>query len=228
MHDMYEAYYRVYAALNVRDISGILKPQSAQFPKDPATENANAMDTMKIKAFAGQQHDAHIVAHLLYGMSQLVQANVPASTALQQHILEHVRLKSEEMVEAELFKAYGNDPDRMVSAIQKEGMIALKIAEEMKNLKDLEEQLSGSNNNQPDPLIELKKQELAQRAQNDQQKLALESQSLQLDQQKVQQNMQVAQARMKSQENIAQLRGNIARERTHITTNQPQGPQNAS
>ena len=227
MHDMYEAYYRVYAALNVRDISGLLKPQNAQFPKDPATENAHIMDTMKVKAFAGQQHDAHIAAHLMFSLSSTLQANVAAAVALQQHVMEHIRLKAEETVEAELFQAYGNDPDRMVSTIQKEGMVALKIAQYMKDLRDLQDQLNGGGE-QPDPLIELKKQELEQRAQNDQQKLALEAQSLQLDQQKLQQNAQVAQERMRSQENIAQYRGGIARERTHITTNQKQGPQNAS
>jgi hypothetical protein len=114
----------------------------------------------------------------------------------------------------------------MVSAIQKEGMVALKVAQFLKQSKDMQDQLSGTE--APDPLVELKQQELAQRAQNDQQKLALEAQSLQLDQQKMQQNAQVAQERMRSQENIAQFRGGIARERTHITTNQKQGPQNAS
>jgi hypothetical protein len=227
MHDMYEAYYRVYAALNVRDISGLLKPQNAQFPKDPATENAHIMDTMKVKAFAGQQHDAHIAAHLMFGMSPTVQSNVGVAVAFQQHIMEHIKLKAEETVEAELFQAYGNDPDRMVSAIQKEGMIALKVAVFMKDLRDLQEQLSGGGE-QPDPIVELKKQELAQRAQNDQQKLALEAQSLQLDKQKLQQSAQEAQARLQSQENIAQYRGHIARERTHITTNQPPRNQNAS
>jgi hypothetical protein len=226
MHDMYEAYYRVYAALNVRDIDGLLKPQNAQYPKDPATENVNVLNSMRLKAFAGQQHDAHIAAHLLLGMSPTVQANVGVAVALQQHIMEHIKLKAEETVEAELFQAYGVDPDRMVSAIQKEGMVALKVAQFLKQSKDMQDQLSGTE--APDPLVELKQQELAQRAQNDQQKLALEAQSLQLDQQKMQQNAQVAQERMRSQENIAQFRGGIARERTHITTNQKQGPQNAS
>ena len=226
MHDMYEAYYRVYAALNVRDIDGLLKPQNAQYPKDPATENVNVLNSMRLKAFAGQQHDAHIAAHLLLGMSPTVQASVGVAVALQQHIMEHIKLKAEETVEAELFQAYGVDPDRMVSAIQKEGMVALKVAQFLKQSKDMQDQLSGTE--APDPLVELKQQELAQRAQNDQQKLALEAQSLQLDQQKMQQNAQVAQERMRSQENIAQFRGGIARERTHITTNQKQGPQNAS
>jgi hypothetical protein len=182
---------------------------------------------MKVKAFAGQQHDAHIAAHMMFGMSPTVQSNVGVAVAFQQHIMEHIRLKAEETVEAELFQAYGSDPDRMVSAIQKEGMIALKIAQGMKDLKDLQEQLSGGGE-QPDPIVELKKQELAQRAQNDQQKLALEAQSLQLDRQKTQQNAQIAQERLRSQENIAQFRGTIARERANMTNNQPPRNQNAS
>jgi hypothetical protein len=107
-------------------------------------------------------------------------------------------------------------------------MIALKVAMFLKDMKDMQEQLSGAGAEQPDPLIELKKQELAQRAENDKQKIAIESQSLQLDKQKMQQNAQVAQERLRSQENIAQFRGQIARERTNVTSNQPPRKPNAA
>jgi hypothetical protein len=80
------------------------------------------LNMMPLKAFAGQQHDAHLAAHLLMGMSPMLQANPQAAMMLQQHMLEHIRLKAEEAVEAELFQQYGTDPDRMVSVIQKEGM----------------------------------------------------------------------------------------------------------
>jgi hypothetical protein len=108
MHNMYEAYYRVYAALNVRDIDGILLPQHTQMPRDPATENASVLNGMQLKAFAGQQHDAHIATHLMMGLSPILQSNPMAAMVLQQHILEHVRLKAEEDVEADLFKMYGS------------------------------------------------------------------------------------------------------------------------
>jgi hypothetical protein len=185
MHNMYEAYYRMYAALNIRDIDGVLLPQNTNTPRDPASENSDVLNGMKLKAFAGQQHDAHIAAHLMMGMSSNLQANPLAAAELQKHVLEHVRLKAEEDVEAELFKLYGVDPDRMVSAIQKEGMVAVKIAVFMQEVKSLQEQLAGTQEEGPDPLIKLKETEIQQRAQADQARIGIDQQRLALDQQKL-------------------------------------------
>jgi hypothetical protein len=139
---------------------------------------------MKLKAFAGQQHYAHIATHLMMGLSPILQANPMAASELQKHILDHIRLRAEEDVEAELFKTYGTDPDRMVSAIQKEGMVALKIALGMKEVRDMQDEFAGGEDS--DPLIKLKETELQQRAQNDQAKNQLDQQRLALDQQKLQ------------------------------------------
>jgi hypothetical protein len=226
MHNMYEAYYRVYSALNVRDIDGILLPQNTQMPRDPATENAHVLNMVQPKAFAGQQHDAHIAAHLMLGMSPLLQANPQAAVMLQQHVMEHIKIKAEEFVEAELFKTYGTDPDRMVSAIQKEGMIALKIAEFLQEARNLQNTLSGEGQGGADPVVQLKQQELQMRAQNDQMDNQMEQARLQLEQQKAMQQMQADQARVQSQENIALLRADVARERLAATMNR--GPRNAT
>ena len=194
MHNMYEAYYRVYAALNVRDIDGILLPQNTQMPRDPATENADVLNNLQLKAFAGQQHDAHIVTHLMMGLSPILQANPIAAMTLQRHILDHMRIKAEEDVEADLFKAYGTDPDRMVSQIQKEGMVALRIAQYMKDVRDMQDQLSGGGGE--DPIVALKQQELQQRAQADQADNQIDQQRLALDQQRLQQRAQIDQQRL--------------------------------
>ncbi len=194
MHNMYEAYYRVYAALNVRDIDGILLPQNTQMPRDPATENADVLNNMQLKAFAGQQHDAHIITHLMMGLSPILQANPMSAMMLQRHILDHVRIKAEEDVEADLFKAYGTDPDRMVSPIQKEGMVALRIAQYMKDVRDLQDQLTGGGGE--DPIVALKQQELQQRAQADQADNQIDQQRLALDQQRLQQRGQIDQQRL--------------------------------
>ena len=226
MHNMYEAYYRVYAAMNVRDIDGILKPQSNQMPKDPATENADVLDTVQLKAFAGQQHDAHIVSHLIMGLSPMIGTNPMAAMMLQKHILEHVRLKAEEAVEAELFMEYGTDPDRMVSAIQKEGMIAIKCTIFMQEVRKLQEQLQGGGGGQ-DPVVMLKAQELELRAKRDQADAAAKQKALQIQEQKVMQTSADARARIQSQEDIAQLRANIARQRV-AQFQQPRGGKNAA
>jgi len=200
MHNMYEAYYRVYAALNIRDIDGILIAQNNQMPRDPASENSSVLNGMKLKAFPGQQHDAHIVAHLIMGMSPILQSVPTSGMELQQHIFEHVRIKAEEDVEADLFKSYGTDPDRLVSPIQKEGMVAIKIATYLQELKNLQGQLSGeAAGGGEDPLVALKKQELDQRAAADQAKMQLDQAKLQLETQKAQQTMQIDQARLQLQ-----------------------------
>jgi hypothetical protein len=198
MHNMYEAYYRMYAALNIRDIDGVLLPQNTNMPRDPASENSDVLNGMKLKAFAGQHHDAHIAAHLMMGMSPIVQSNIPVATELQKHILDHLRLKAEEDVEAELFVSYGTDPDRMISAIQREGMVALRIAGNLQEVRGLQDQLAGGEG--PDPLIKLKEAEIQQRAQNDQAKIALDEKKLALDQQKQQTNTQFNQQKLQLQQ----------------------------
>ena len=211
MHNMYEAYYRMYAALNIRDIDGILLPQNTNMPRDPASENSDVLNGMKLKAFAGQQHDAHIAAHLMLGMSPMLQANPMAAMELQKHILDHIRLKAEEDVEADLFKMYGTDPDRMVSTIQKEGMVAIKVAMYMQQMRDTQNQLSGEGGS--DPLVDLKRMEIEQRGKIDAQRVQVEQQRLSLDQQKAQQANQVNQERLRLQA---------------VKMGQPQGMQNAA
>ena len=213
MHNMYEAYYRVYQAMNVRDIDGILKVQTNQMPKDPASENIEVADGKSLQAFAGQQHDAHIASHLMMGMSPLMQANPLGASELQKHILQHIQLKAEEDTEAALFTDYGSDPDSMISDLQREAMVAIKVAEYMIEMKGTQAELSGEEGAGEDPVIALKAQELQQRAEKDQADIAIKEQGIQIDQARIAQNAQGNEARIQSQQEIAQLRADVARER---------------
>ena len=215
MHNMYEAYYRVYQALNVRDIDGILKVQTNQMPKDPASENIDAVDGKQLKVFAGQQHDAHIASHLMMGMSPLIQANPLAASELQKHVLDHIKIKAEEDAEAELFAQYGTDPDRLISSMQREALIALKIAQYMMEAKQLQNELSGQGQAPVDPVVQLKAQELQQRAAKDAQDAQLKQQALANEQMRIQENAQANDARIQSQEKIAAQRTEVARERIY-------------
>ena len=196
MHDLYEAYRRMYEAIGVRDIDRLLPPQNADRPKDPMSENADVLDGAKLKAFAGQHHDAHIMSHILLAMTGTAQANPMVMSVIQKHIFEHVRLKAEEAVEAELFMQYGTDPDRMVSALQREGMVAIKAAQFYQEAKNLQEQLSGANEQPPDPVVELKNKELDLRAKDLDLKAQDNQASLALNQQKEQNDVAEAQQRL--------------------------------
>ena len=222
MHNMYEAYYRVYQSMNVRDIDGILKTQTNQMPKDPASENIDVVDGKQLKAFAGQQHDAHIAAHLIMGLSPMVQGNPMAATELQKHIIDHVRLKAEEDAEAELFTQYGSDPDNMVSDMQREAMVALNVAQYLMDVKTVQSTISGEGG-APDPVVALKEQELQQKAAKDEADIQLKQQGLQNEQARIQENAQANDERIASQEKIADKRFEVARERIYAPKQGPGG-----
>ena len=193
MHNMYEAYRRMYEAIGVRDIDDLLNGSNVDKPKDPASENGQALDGVMLKAFAGQQHDAHIMSHLMMGLSPMVAAMPGVAVSLQKHIMEHIKLKAEEEVEAELFKQYGTDPEQLVSALQREAMVAIKTAQFFQEVKDLQTKLQG---NQEDPLVGLKKQELQQNAQRDQAKDRIDQQELALAQAREMHDQQYDAARL--------------------------------
>jgi hypothetical protein len=217
MHNLYEAYRRVYEALGTKHIDAILTPQNPDMPKDPASENADVLDGVALKAFAGQQHDAHIMSHLIQGMSPILQSNPMAAVQLQKHILEHVKTKAEEDTEAEIFKSYGTDPEHLVSDLQREAMIAIKVVENLKEVKKVQEELMGD---QSDPLVKLKEQELKQNAQRDQQRTQIEGQRLQLDQADKAKQDQIDLQKIQSNEKIANER--------LMASMQKQGAQNAN
>jgi hypothetical protein len=210
MHNMHEAYRRMYEAIGVRDIDAILTSQDIEKPKDPVSENSQALDGAQLKAFAGQQHDAHIMNHILFGLSPIVASMPNVVVLLQKHIFEHIKLKAEETVEAELFQQYGTDPDKMVSGLQREALVALKCAQFFQEVKQLQDQLSGAGQEQPDPLIELKKQELSQSAQRDQMNAQNDQAKLAFDQQREQNDVQNDQARLEQTDRLAREKNMLA------------------
>ena len=76
MHNMYEVLRDMYDALGVKDTDKILRriPEDEQMPIDPAQENINSLDMMPLKAFEGQDHQAHIMAHMVFGSTPMVAA----------------------------------------------------------------------------------------------------------------------------------------------------------
>jgi hypothetical protein len=194
MHNMYEAYRRMYQAIGVRDIDAILNTQNVDKPKDPASENSQALDGSPLKAFAGQQHDAHITNHILFGMSPMMASMPQVGVTIQKHIFEHIRLKAEEATEAELFTQYGTDPDGIVSALQREAMIAIKVAEFYQEAKKMQTDLQGPP--PEDPLVKVKEQEIQTKAANDQAKDQNEKARIQLEGQRVQGDLAIDQAKL--------------------------------
>ena len=189
MHNMYEVYQDMYAALGVKDVDRIMRriPDEEPVPKDPAQENIDVMDMIPLQAFEGQEHEAHIMAHMVFGSTPLIGSMPAMAMALQKHIMEHVKIAARERAAVQFIQsrqAVGGEAATEEEMLQIEGLTAQFIAEGMQMVKQMSQQVSGQG---PDPLVQLKEQELQIKAQaeqadaqNDQAKLNLDAQNQRL------------------------------------------------
>ena len=209
LHNIKEAYMRMYEALGVKDIDKIMKLEKPE-PMSPTKENQKLIDSDKIEAYEGQNHDAHIQAHITFGLSPIVNIMPQIAVDLNKHILEHVSLKARETVDKQIQQAeqtMGQSAQGVQLSEMKEAQVAVLEAQFLAETQQLQSQMSGAG--QPDPVIQLKQQELQQRAMSDQAKLQIDQAKLGFEQQKLQQKDKIDNARIESQEDIAQLRANI-------------------
>tara|TARA_R100001015_G_C4633654_1_gene198924 strand:+ start:2960 stop:5305 length:2346 start_codon:yes stop_codon:yes gene_type:complete len=163
LHNVHEAYRRVYAALGTKDIESLLKPAPQPVPRDPGLENAAALRGEMLTAFPFQNHDAHILAHTKFMQSRMVQANPAVYAALQGHVSEHISFKAtaqvKQIVESkpEMMEVAQRDPEGFKHLF--DSMVAETITQLTEELVNLE-----MGNQKPDPLVQLKQQELDMRA----------------------------------------------------------------
>jgi len=101
MHNLYMAFRKMYEALGVKNIDQVLPPPPPNAPKDPSLENIDALAGKPFQAFPGQDHQAHITAHLNFMATNLVRNNPPIMGALQKNILEHISLMAMEQIQVE-------------------------------------------------------------------------------------------------------------------------------
>jgi hypothetical protein len=98
---MYEVYRNMYSALGVKDIDSILIKPDQPTPKDPALEHIDALAGKPFQAFPGQDHRAHITAHLNFMATNMARNAPVIMAALEKNCFEHISLMAQEQVEIE-------------------------------------------------------------------------------------------------------------------------------
>ena len=224
IHNMYEVYRRMYEALNVRDVDKILIPPSASeaFEKDAAQENIDTFSGSGLIAYEGQDHQAHIMAHMIFGSSQIVSQTPRIAMELQKHIMAHVRIQSLEQA-FEMFQQQVGRPPQEADTRVFEAMKSQFIAEGMQAVKAMSAQLSGEGQQGPDPVIALKQQELELRAQKDQASLSLDQAELNLDERRAARRAQEFDIRQENQAQTTQIKIQAAFDRERLRQQQKRG-----
>ena len=208
LHDMYEAYKRMYEAIRIQNIDEILKKPEEAVQMDPIDENMSVMYGKPIRAFIEQDHEAHIAVHMQFLQDPSLGSN-PAHKGMQPilmaHIAEHIallyRLRMQAGVAMELpplpnfkdpdFKFENVDPeqDRLISQRAAEVVRAAPQMKQIEAIRAAGQQQQG----QGDPL-----QYAQQLAKLETEALTARTQAqIAADQAKAKSNIQIKQAEAK-------------------------------
>jgi hypothetical protein len=206
MHNLYEAYRRVYNSLGVDNIEQILPPPAQPQPMNAVIENGKAMSAlggqMQLKAFPEQNHDAHISTHLSYMGSMNIKANPAMINILQQHIFEHISLKAQQQLQMQM-------QQQPMDEVTAQAELSQMEAELTKQYFEMESQVLGGG--QQDPLVDLKAKELQIKEQEAMQNAVNEQEKLKLNKDKLQANTAIQKDRIDTTEEIANMRAQNAR-----------------
>jgi len=223
MHNMYEAYRRMYTALGVKDVDKILPVPQPPQPMDPAMEHSVVIMGRPLQAFPQQNHEQHIKSHRTFMSSKMIASNPMIVMSLISHINMHVSLLATQTVdkalveEAEKLRAqFGEQvPPEEVAKLQmqRDNLInqeIIKITETM-----VAEGNDAMEDMQVDPLVLLKQQELQLRQSEMEMNNALKTQNQDLKQDQFEYKQELDDKKIQQSYDIADLRANVARERAN-------------
>ncbi len=246
MHNLHAAYRRMYQALEVQNIDEILPPPPPPpQPQDPAIENGLLIGGQTPQAFAQQDHDAHLTAHIALLEIPMLQNAPPVLSALFTHTLQHVSFKAREQVDKELAQITAQPQQQMqqlqlmaqagavdpmvaqqqMAALQQQGptqftpeQIESRVAQvEEEMIKDLMLKLSYSpEGDQEDPLVKIRMQELSIKQMEAQHKAAMDQANLELEGARLEQRAVTDAARLDLQEEVADNRNAVNQERIDV------------
>ena len=226
IHNQYEVYRNMYEALGVKDIDLILKKPQPPTPKDPALEHIDALAGKPFQAFPGQDHQAHITAHLNFLQTNMVRNAPMVGAAIQKNILEHISLMAQEQIELEFREELPRIAMMMQQAqtnpnMQREAMAlqqridsrkAVLISEMMEDYMKEENKITSKFGN--DPVAMLRARELDLQAQENARKRKEGEERLNLDRMRAMLNKDTQEEKLEQNERLANLRSDTSIEKT--------------
>ena len=222
LHNMYQIYRNMYNAIGVKNVDAVLPPPAPMAPMDPSLEHINAMAMKPFQAFPGQDHRAHITAHLNFMSTNMVRNNPSIMAAIQKNILEHISIMAQEQVQLEFREqlqqmmmmqqqaAMNPQIQQQLQMLtnQVEARKAILIAEMTEEYMKEEKKITSQFDN--DPLLKLKSREVDLRAMENERKKNADEANQDLQRSKLMQAQEIAEDKLEQNEDLAKLRAGVS------------------
>ncbi len=211
VYDIPALHRQMLEVLGIRNANKLVPLEDDQTPKDPITENMNALKLKPMKAFMYQDHTAHIQTHMNMmndpAVAALIGQNPQASLivgALQAHIAEHLGYQYRRQVQDAIGTPLPGPEEKIPEAM--EVQISKMVAEGSQIVLAQSQQAQAQQQalqNAQDPImmaemqkLQIQQAEVQRKAQKDQADTQIKMLQLQLDQLKSQQQAELDGARL--------------------------------
>ena len=222
IHNLYSAYRKMYEAIGVKNIDQILPPPAPMAPMDPSVEHINALGGKPFQAFPGQDHRAHVTAHLNFMATNMVRNNPAIMAAIQKNILEHISLMAQEQVQLEfreqimqlqmLQQQAATDPNaaQQLQQISQavEARKAVLVAEMTEDFMKEEKKITSQFDS--DPLLKLKSREVDLRAMENERKRDNDQAQVELARARLMQQRENFEDKLEQNEDLSKLRAGVS------------------
>jgi hypothetical protein len=228
LHNMYQIYRNMYEAIGVKNVDAVLPAPAPNMPMDPSLEHINALAGKPFQAFPGQDHRAHITAHLNFMSTNIVRNNPTVMASIQKNILEHISLMAQEQVQLEFREqmqqmmvlqqqaAMNPQAQAQLQAVtneieaRKSVLIAEMTEEFMKEEKKITSQFDS------DPLLKLKAREVDLRAMENERKKDNDEAQIDLARSRLMQQSDNFDEKLEQNEDLAKLRAGVSLAKTGV------------
>ena len=206
IHNLPEAYRRMYDALEIKNVESLFQQEQEVPPRDPISEEQAAMLGQPIQAFEWQDHEAYIANHSAFIQNPMVQQQPQAAQMISANIQEHQAMLYKQQVE----QAMGQPlppleqitPEIMNQIAQSAAQATAEVTGKAKAVQEAVEL------QRIDPVIEVQREEIAQRAQKD-------ATQAQLDAEKIISNEAIAEMKIAADREKTLIQAQQEAERTY-------------
>jgi len=169
IYDLPALHRQMIEVLGVKNAEKLVPTKDDLKPKDPVSENMDALVGKPMKAFIYQDHDAHIAAHTSFMqdpmIAQMIGQNPQAQqimASLQAHIAEHLGFSYRKQIEEKLGASLPPPDQELPETV--EVYLAQLVGNAGKQLTQAHQQQAAQQQAQQqaqDPILQLRRQEAA-------------------------------------------------------------------
>ena len=176
IYDMVELNRQMLVQIGIKNVEKLIPSSKDQTPVDPVTENMNIINGKPVKAFAYQDHEAHLKVHMAAQQDphmQQILGQMPnaqqIASVMNAHLSEHVAFEYRKRVEEQLGAPMPQGDEKMSPEVEKQlSVVMAEASQQLLQVHKTQAAAEAAQQAAQDPILQQQKQQLDNDAEKNQ------------------------------------------------------------